>query len=301
MSADRIPPEVIYMITAVCDAQTKARCSRVCTLWNAHVNWNLEESMQCFQYASEKDNVFLLNKLLRNKRFDFIGMGGIDFAMRCAAKYGSGAVMELLIKEYGVDPSFGGNRYLKIASKHGRIDIVNQLLLDLRVQSAGGFQSAYGLSAEEGHMEVARRLLDEDFDPSIYNNEFMRDACRSGHLILVDKLLEDPRVDPSARNNHALHLACENGHLNVVDRLLRDPRVDPGADDSICMYIAAKFGSIGVVERLLQDPRVDPGADDKRAIKVAAICGRIAVVERLLREEKLATDRKHEKFRALTN
>jgi hypothetical protein len=51
-------------------------------------------------------------------------------------------------------------------------------------------------------------------------------ASKSGHLEVVERLLQDERVDPSARDNQAVRWAAENGYLTVVDRLLEDDRVD---------------------------------------------------------------------------
>ena len=75
---------------------------------------------------------------------------------------------------------------------------------------------------------------------------------------LSDIYKVDSRVDPSFKNNHAIQVASWNGHLVVVERLLQDERVNPSAGDNYAIKYAAGKGHLAVVDRLLQDKRVDP-------------------------------------------
>jgi ankyrin repeat protein len=114
-------------------------------------------------------------------------------------------------------------------------------------------------AAKSGHLSIVERLLqDEKVDPSADNNDAITWASVLGHLAVVERLLQDPRVDPSAQNNGAIQLASINGHLAVVNLLLEDPRVDPSAKNNCAIRYAANSSHLAVVERLLQDPRVDP-------------------------------------------
>ena len=75
----------------------------------------------------------------------------------------------------------------------------------------------------------ALKILDFGFvDPSEDGNMAITQACRNGHLVVVNKLLKDARVDPSRHHtlkNIAIERASYNGHLDVVNRLLQDTRV----------------------------------------------------------------------------
>jgi hypothetical protein len=114
------------------------------------------------------------------------------------------------------------------------------------------------LAASSGHLAVVERLLqDEHIDPSADDNYAVRWATVRGHLAVVERLLQDERVDPSTNDNYAVRCAAENGHLAVVDRLLRDERVDPSANNNGAVRLAVENGHFAVVDRLLEDDRVD--------------------------------------------
>jgi len=65
-------------------------------------------------------------------------------------------------------------------------------------------------------------------------------AAENGHLEMVNRLLEDSRVDPSAANNRAIQYASKNGHLKIVRILLEDFRVDPSAANNFAIHFASK-------------------------------------------------------------
>src|SRR5260221_12176679 len=81
------------------------------------------------------------------------------------------------------------------------------------------------------HVKLTCKLFNQwtylIFDPSIKNNQVIKNACFYGHLEIVKLLLQDSRVDPSANNNYAIRWTSENGHLKIVKLLLKHPRVDP--------------------------------------------------------------------------
>lgn len=80
------------------------------------------------------------------------------------------------------------------------------------------------------------------------------DACRIGDVIRVDAALR--RCDSLWHD--AIVVASSYGHLLVVERLLQDTRIDPSAYKSYAAVLAAQNGHVAVVDRLLEDPRVDP-------------------------------------------
>ena len=82
-------------------------------------------------------------------------------------------------------------------------------------------------------------------------------ACGSGHLAIVERLLQDSRVDPSDNDNWAIIFASENGHSAIVERLLQDSRVDPSDDENLAIRWASQNGHSAIVECLLRDDRVD--------------------------------------------
>ena len=53
-------------------------------------------------------------------------------------------------------------------------------------------------TADNGNVELLDILIEIGEDPSTKNNAAIRQASENGHLLVVNRLLEDPRVDPSA-------------------------------------------------------------------------------------------------------
>ncbi len=104
--------------------------------------------------------------------------------------------------------------------------------------------------------EILDELINRGLNPSEHNNKLITEASENGHIIIVDRLLEDSRVDPTAFNNFPLQFAVIFGHLHVVNRLLQDPRVDPTANKNAVIQYASNQNKVNIVQRLLEDKRV---------------------------------------------
>ena len=79
-----LPPEIIYLITAFCDSQTKARCSQVCKLWNVNTNWTVDELNQTLLHACHANRINTVLRLLEDHRVDPSHQDNL--CMRVAAK-----------------------------------------------------------------------------------------------------------------------------------------------------------------------------------------------------------------------
>ncbi len=92
--------------------------------------------------------------------------------------------------------------------------------------------NALRYAAAEGRLDEVNKLLKNPrLDPSVFDNAAVRLASAYGHIKVVNRLLADPRVDPTAQNNYAIRLAAYGEHYDVVKRLLEDDRVDPRVVD----------------------------------------------------------------------
>ena len=104
-----------------------------------------------------------------------------------------------------------------------KCELVDLLLLDESVDPSFNNNSAIRYASNYGYIAVVDRLLQEKkrVDPSADNNYAICWASNNGHIAVVDRLLQDVRgrVDPSAGDNSAIRLASYNGHIAVVDRL----------------------------------------------------------------------------------
>ena len=145
----------------------------------------------------------------------------------------------------------------------------------------------FDLACTNGNIKVVNRCIDSNIDPSYLYNRAIRMASCNGHLLVVNRLLQDPRVDPTGLDNFAIIYSSSYGKLSVVERLLQDPRVDPSYSQNQAIRMASYYGHLSVVERLLQDPRVDPSDKNNWAICVASRGGYLSVVERLLEDPRV--------------
>jgi hypothetical protein len=105
----------------------------------------------------------------------------MNYALKEASRYGEHQqLIELLLTDPRVDPSYEENSAIKRASAHGEWQLVQVLLSDSRV------------------------------DPSTEDNYPIRRASENGKLEVVELLLSDPRVDPSACENEAIRNATKS-------------------------------------------------------------------------------------------
>ena len=148
---------------------------------------------------------------------------------------------------------------------------------------------AFQMAVTTGDVVMVGLFIQAGVDPSVVDNYAIQRASGSGHLQVVNRLLQDGRVDPSALDNGAIRWASSQGHPSVVDRLLLDARVDPSAVNNAAVQMASQNGHLMVVDRLLQDARVDPSAKSNRAIQWASCQGHPSVVDRLLQDARVAS------------
>src|SRR3990167_9224825 len=123
---------------------------------------------------------------------------------------------------------------------------MNRALLDELFQLPLFDQADDLLSASKnGRLDIVERLLeDQRVDPSDQNNISIIFASENGHLDVVERLLQDERVDPSSQDNQSIILASENGHLGVVERLLQDRRVDPSDQNNEALRVSLEYKKV---------------------------------------------------------
>jgi len=197
-------------------------------------------------------------------------------------------IIEVLLSDPRVDPSASNNYAIREASKYGHVEIVKLLLSDPRVDPSAEDNYAIDFASLFGRIKVVELLLsDPRVDPSANNNYAIRLASSFGHLEVVELLLSDSRVDPSANDNYAIREASRLGRIEVVQLLLSDPRVDPSSNNNYAIRWASKNGYLEVVQLLLSEPRVDPSADNNYALKWASRYGHVKVVQLLLSDPRV--------------
>lgn len=147
--------------------------------------------------------------------------------LEAAVKRGDPALVELLLADPRVDPSFRNNCALVNAALTGHYSIVKSLLACPGVNPGAGHNQAIRAAALNGNVAIVRTLLaDHRVDPSVNNNEAIRVAAYKGNAEAVAALMSDPRVDPSDGYNDAMEQAIQGRHRRVIGLLATDPRVD---------------------------------------------------------------------------
>lgn len=91
-------------------------------------------------------------------------------------------------------------------------------------------------------------MEDGRFDPSVLNNDPLRQAVHRKSYGIIRKLLSMEQVDPSCNDNEFLQFAVMHRDIQTIKWLLQDPRVDPNSSiDSV-----VEEGNETIISLLLQ-------------------------------------------------
>jgi ankyrin repeat protein len=185
-------------------------------------------------------------------------------------------VVDKLLSTLGIDPC-EESRLLLFAIKRQHWDIVNKLLEDGRIDpSHRGYYLRYAAednlsaAASTGNLEMVIRLYnDPRIKSTLKDIHFLGSAADKGHIHIIKWFLENTNIDPSDNNNTILISASCSGHLDIVN-LLIDKGVDPSTRNNNALIYASINGHLNVVKRLIQDLRVDPSDQDNEALNAAS-------------------------------
>ena len=157
----------------------------------------------------------------------------------------------------------------------GHLGVVTELL----GRGASELNVAFRNSVYEGHIPVARLLLDSGAEVHAMEDHALCVACQGGRLNTVALLL-DHGADVHARQNKPLRSAAKHGHLETV-RLLLNRGADLHAAHDRALSSAARRGQLEVVTLLLdRGAAIHAGADS--ALRIASLRGQLEAVRLLL-------------------
>eukprot|EP00455_Lapot_gusevi_P057215 TRINITY_DN9671_c0_g3_i1.p1 TRINITY_DN9671_c0_g3~~TRINITY_DN9671_c0_g3_i1.p1 ORF type:complete len:398 (-),score=36.18 TRINITY_DN9671_c0_g3_i1:85-1278(-) len=189
-----------------------------------------------------------------------------------SCKTGDINTLNALLNAPGADPSYlatyNENEPITVASKAGKLAIVDRLLQIPEVNPAARENWALIHAAHGGYLDVVNRLLQcPQVDPGAQLQEPLRTACGAGHLAVVQRLLQCPQVDPTVNDQSPIRMAANAGHADIVRLLLQCPGVDPSADRSIALRMACRLGHTEAALVLLESGRVDISVRQYEAVK----------------------------------
>jgi FOG: Ankyrin repeat len=135
------------------------------------------------------------------------------------------------------------------------------------------------LACKNGHLEVAKFLVDKGAKIHADNDSALQHACSRGHLE-VAKFLVDKGANIHADNDWALRHACKNGHLEVA-KFLVDKGAKIHADNDWALRHACSWGHLEVA-KFLVDKGANIHAYDDCALECACARGRLEVAKFLV-------------------
>ncbi|KAJ3317385.1 hypothetical protein HDV06_001675 [Boothiomyces sp. JEL0866] len=174
------------------------------------------------------------------------------------------------------------------SAKMGYTDIVKFILLETKITP--GYNSLIS-AIRSGNYDIVDLLLDFAVDPSLSQNEPIREASSRGFSKIVALLLSQPLVDPNRapyKKETALTLAVVNGHVDTVKILLDSPRVDPSVNESMAFREAAKKDCLQIIELLLDNGKSNFSAKQNEAFRSAVVVGNPQIVRLLLNEKSIS-------------
>lgn len=259
----------------------------------------LEELVRNSGFMESEEMVEGINVEINDKFQQACRDGDIDIVRiaLCPRKHLSTA-----FGDKGIQTSANNNHAIKIASKHGHVDIVRMLLAltgDRAVDPSAEHNYAIQQACKHGHEDVVRELLcNGKVDATDGGNCAIRSACINGHTEIVRMLLAldgDREVDAAIDNNDAIIVASRKGYIEIVRMLLASYRhnIDATAMNDSAICHAVENGHIEIVRMLLTPidgrPRVNHTVSDGFTLRIAADKGYTEIVRMLL----AASDHSH--------
>jgi hypothetical protein len=146
--------------------------------------------------------------------------------------------------------------------------------------------------SENDYMKIIRMLYgtrSSCVDPSVNDNQAIRNAIWKGNYAIVSLLLRDPRVDP----NVIMRDAVAKGHYATLDQLLKHPRANP-ALLGLLEQCTNPYSNITntdteheIMYRLLNDSRVIANQGDiKKAFTDLVMSKKYIALEHFLRHPR---------------
>lgn len=165
----------------------------------------------------------------------------------------------------------------------------NQLIKNPTLDLAQDYSWAFKQACKTGNLDLIQKMIDDlQVDPRLDQDAAFYTACYYGHFDLVLLLLERLTIDFSRYGSYALFQACHGNNLDLVNFLLKNGGVNPAADKNRALIAAIIMDSEAIVECLLKDQRVDPSINDNEAI-VKACLGKDkpGIVKLLLKDKRV--------------
>ena len=166
-----------------------------------------------------------------------------NLALRTACKKGHLEIVERLLLDLRVDPSALNNMALNFAINRNNMGIIARLLRDTRVDVHQGYtwfvQHCGGIGSDKISLPIFRLFFDDPRMGISYKGQVV---CNSPNLRtnieVIEILLSHPATDPAILRELCYKNRYETNHnALVLRRLLLDDRVVPSLDTDFTKYV----------------------------------------------------------------
>jgi hypothetical protein len=141
---------------------------------------NEDELRSEFYDCIQHNNSSKLIKILKNKNLH-ISSEDDNYALFQSAENGNLNIVEILLKDYRLDPAHAFNRTIKFAAQKGHYDVVELLLKDKRVNPADYSNEAIKQCYNKEHMDIVYLL---------WNDQRIKDTLQNDNQPLYKLLIQ---------------------------------------------------------------------------------------------------------------
>jgi len=198
--------------------------------------------------------------------------------------YGWKDMFNELLQIETLSVSLDGNRALKEAVRHGRLDMAKMLIGHPRFLPID-LESILTEVASDNHYESVKLLL-ECF-PTLPTNKTLELANGPAHSKIIRLLLSSPQTIASKISPYVLSRACQSGDEDLVRLLIEKKKIDPSPKDNLALRDSAASFQWGIVKYLISLPNVDPAVDRNYLLRVLLDQNQDELVRQVLRHPKI--------------
>lgn len=180
------------------------------------------------------------------------------------------------------------SRPLVIASKHGFLEIVKELIkVGACINLGDGSNTPLTAACKNGYLDIVKELIIAKADINMTYNHYkpLAAACEHGRIDIVIELINANACIDMNAGQAAITLASKNGHLNIVDILLKH-NADVNPDDYYQTPLSAACGNgHSIIAQMLITAGANVNPKNKFQTPLTSACkrGNLAIVETLIK------------------
>lgn len=165
-------------------------------------------------------------------------------------------LVDWLLKQEAIDPTYGNNYSIKSAVRLGLQDIVERIFQHPKVNAGANENFLLVVAvARRDHRMVKLLLNNQKVNPNDRDGLFLAEAVEIGDYFIMQNLIT--RIEnPSANGNIALRLALLRQDLKMIRMLLAHPKISLNIPTYYPpVYLAIQTGNLEIVKALGDHPK----------------------------------------------